>query len=88
MIYRPTTDSFPSFRRRRFNWPMDYPGLRLDEEPGESSPRTPLLRLGPGSPSLQARDRSWSSSSLRKPRLEIDRTIEVRAIRVLHAVKS
>ena len=75
------------FRRKRFNWPMDYPGFGLDDERGESSPRSPLLKFAPGSPPFRARDRSWSNSSLRKPRPEVDRTIEVRAIRVFHAVK-
>lgn len=86
-VNNPRLTVLPRFRRRRFNWPMDYPGLQLDGQPGESAPRTPLLRLGPGSPSFRMRDRSWSDPNIRKPRLETDRTIEVRAIWVMHAVK-
>ncbi|KAH9837354.1 S-adenosyl-L-methionine-dependent methyltransferase [Rhodofomes roseus] len=80
---------YDQFRRKRFNWPMDYPGLRMDEDPVESSPRTPLLRLGSTSSSFQGRDRSSSNPlSPRKLKTKTERAIEVRVVRVYHAIKA
>ncbi|KZT73222.1 hypothetical protein DAEQUDRAFT_762161 [Daedalea quercina L-15889] len=82
---------YDQFRRKRFNWPMDYPGLRMDEDLVESSPRPPLLRLGSHTPSLYGREGfPPTSSSPRKSRFgrdAIERAIEVRTIRVYNVTK-
>ncbi|KAH9929759.1 uncharacterized protein B0H18DRAFT_996133 [Fomitopsis serialis] len=53
----------------------------------ETSPLTPLLRLGSSSPSFQGRDRSSSNPiSPRKLKTKTERAIEVRVIRVYNVV--
>ena len=73
-----------SFKRRRMNWPQDYPGLKMEEPETSTDPSKPLL----GRRDLAGRNRDSSSSISTNVLAAKDAVIPVRRIRVFVGHKS
>ncbi|KAH9949383.1 S-adenosyl-L-methionine-dependent methyltransferase [Amylocystis lapponica] len=82
---------YDRFRRKRFNWPADYPDVRMEEDSGEPSPSSrpaspKLFRFlsNPGSPL----SRRISQGSRRGSASAMPPMTEVRAFKVFVATKA
>ncbi|OBZ79066.1 hypothetical protein A0H81_01444 [Grifola frondosa] len=55
---------YDRFRRKRFNWPSEVPGIRMEEEPEiYISPKPTIFRLNSGSSLLTERQRAYSAAA-------------------------
>ncbi|KAL6304883.1 hypothetical protein BKA93DRAFT_252875 [Sparassis latifolia] len=78
---------YDQFRRKRFNWPADYPGLRMEEDDDTPAPKPMLLRLFSNLATLPIFERQPYLPG-DSPRKDDKRLMNVRRISVYQAVKA
>ncbi|KAF7791606.1 hypothetical protein EIP86_002623 [Pleurotus ostreatoroseus] len=80
----PKVDNYHSFKRRRLNWPQDYPGLlmRMEDDDSEASSSKNIFNLSEG------RRRAQSTSCTFVSRASAEHCTQARVIRIFGATKA
>ncbi|KAI0778770.1 hypothetical protein BD413DRAFT_117240 [Trametes elegans] len=79
---------YECFRRKRFNWPQDTPGLQMEDEPEVAPPTKPaLFRFGSTAPPAEPTRTGGGAPMYSGVSASKENTTHVRTIRVYEAMK-